>query len=422
MNCRIKKIIFILGTPLTKKYFNNFGIEIFLSHGFDVEIWDISPFLQNEIHRKNFLQKLYDDDPIIFDKYKKFNDKQDIIHALSKINPDTVVNIMAAFNMQMLFIYDQLSRKKIKYCVLNMITHPLECPPPKKSESVGFFRCLFSAVSRLKEKHGFTMLCKAFFSIYCDPILLKYHMLNIKPADMALLSGVRSLELAYNGILIDRKTTHLIWAHSFDYDTYLNERNNQKTDPALGVFLDENVPLHPDYEYLNLKAPIGIEEYCSNLCNFFNYLENNYHVRIIIAAHPRSNYDESKDYFKGRPVTKGETARLIAESSFVVAHASGSMNFAVLFRKPILFTTMNVFQKKVPGVFFEGDYIDMMAHLLKKDPINIDTITELDWKKELEIDTNSYNKYQNDYVKKEGTPEIPCWEIYIQELAEKYPL
>ena len=64
--------------------------------------------------------------------------------------------------------------------------------------------------------------------------------------------------------------------------------------------------------------------------------------------------------------------------------------------------------------------IESMAHALKKTPINIDTLNEFDWPNELQIDMQSYINYQNDFIKKAGTPEIPFWEIYIKSIRQIY--
>ena len=43
--------------------------------------------------------------------------------------------------------------------------------------------------------------------------------------------------------------------------------------------------------------------------------------------------------FGGRELLQGETARLVNDSSLVIAHYSYAVNFAVLYRKPLIFLT-----------------------------------------------------------------------------------
>jgi len=402
MSNPIDKIIILIDLPLDKRLFNFLGVETLIRNGFDVEIWDLTPFFHKE-----FQERIVLDGQVVFEKCKKFDNKRDIVLSLSKISSNTIVNSFISYQLQTYFIYHLLSKKNIKYCVLQMIFLP-NTPPPKRA-STDFFRSLIKRVIALKPKH-------AFFGL-CDKFLLKYYFLfDIHPADIALRSGERSFEIIRDPI---GAKTQFIWGHVWDYDIYLNERNNQITpDPSLGIFLDEYYPLHTDLDYLGISSPIGAEEYYAKLRTFFNHLEENYNVRIVIAAHPRSNYSESTDYFGGRSIIKGQTARLVHESSFVLAHDSTSINFAILFRKPIIFITMDKIQKCDAGRLTTAISIESMSHALKKTPINIDTINEFNWAKELQIDIQSYVNYQNDIIKKAGTPEIPFWEIYVQSIRQ----
>jgi len=405
MNNTIKKIFFICEFPLDKRIFNILGIDTLIAEGYIVEFWDVTPYFH-----KNFFERITLEGQVEFEGYKKFNSKREIVRALSEISSDTIVNLHITLQLDTFFIYHYLSVKNIKYCVLQMIFLP-NTPPPEKRLSIKFIRSLFKRVFSLKPLHAITGLCNIILFRY-------YYLFNIRPADIALLTGEKSLEVVRDPVDIH---THLIWSHAEDYDTYLTERNVSITpDPRLGVFLDEYYPLHTDMDYLGISSPIGVEEYYAKLCTFFDHIEKTYGVRIIVAAHPRSNYSEGPDYFGGRPTVKGQTARLVHESSFVLAHDSTSINFAVLFRRPILFITMDKIQKCDAGRLTTALSIKAMADSLKKKPINLDTMTELDWSEELKIDLPSYEKYQNDIIHKMGIPDIPSSEIYIQNIKRIY--
>ena len=64
--------------------------------------------------------------------------------------------------------------------------------------------------------------------------------------------------------------------------------------------------------------------------------------------------------------------------------------------------------------------IKSIAHALNKIPITIDTIPEFNWEKELLVDMQPYATYQNDIIKKAGTPEIRFWEICTQSIRIIY--
>ncbi len=407
MSGSIKKIIFLIDVPLDRKYFRLLGIDTLVLNGFDVEVWDLTPFF----HKELLDRKIIGDGESVFNKCRKFTGKKDIVCALSEISKETIVNSFISLDIRTYFIYHQLSKRNIIYCVGQMISFPPP-PLPPKGASVGYFHSLAKRALSLKPKHAVIGLC--------NKLLLKYYFLaGIRPADIAFLSGERSFEVERDPIGMK---THIIWGHAWDYDTYLEKRKNQiNPDPDQGVFLDEYFPLHADLEYLGISSPIGVEEYFSKLRTFFDHLEQIHNVRIVIAAHPRSNYPEATQYFGNRPVFKGQTVRLVHESSFVLAHDSTSINYAVLFRKPVMFITMDKMQKCDSGRLTVGLSIESIAKSLKKMPINIDSVNEPDWSGELQVDLPSYTKYQNDFIKKTGTPEIPFWEIYIQSIREFYP-
>lgn len=403
MSYKFNKIIFLLDSPLDKRYYNFLGVETLTQNGFDVEIWDLTPFFHEDL-----IDKIILDGQVIFDNYKEFNTKNDIETALSTIPPNTIVNSIISFELKTFFIYRLLSKYKIKYCVLQMISIP---PPPSKKTTNGYIRSLINKITSLSVAHIFIGLC--------NKILLRYYFVfNICPADLALLSGERSLEIVRDPISVK---THKIWAHLWDYDIYLREKNiSVIQEPTLGVFLDEYFPLHTDLDYLEISSPIGADEYYSKLCTFFDYLESHYHVRIVIAAHPRSNYSKATDYFGGRMIIKGETAHLVHKSTFVIAHDSTSINFAVLFHKPIIFITMDKIQKCNAGRLTTGINIESMAIALKKKPVNIDNTLQFNWSDELYVDLKAYETYQNDIIKKQGSPECPLWEIFAQSIRSIY--
>jgi hypothetical protein len=135
-------------------------------------------------------------------------------------------------------------------------------------------------------------------------------------------------------------------------------------------------------------------------------------TEIVIAVHPRSNYNNLPDYFGGRSCIKGKTGQLIKDSSFVIAHMSTSIGFAVLYHKPIVFITTDKLYKMNSGKNLTGSYIQAIAAELGKNPINIDHMSEFNWNHEMEINEEAYLCYKNNYIKKKGTPEKPLWEIF----------
>jgi hypothetical protein len=152
------------------------------------------------------------------------------------------------------------------------------------------------------------------------------------------------------------------------------------------------------------------DEYYCKLESFFSYIENNFNMKVIIAAHPRSDVIVLKKYFREREITKGSTFFDIKNSSLVLSHYSTAILFAILFNKPILFLTNDSF------IDNELDLnISNFAMVLGRSVINIDHDYKLDFTKELLVNLEKYSIYIEHYVKKKDSPQ----EISTQILADR---
>lgn len=94
-----------------------------------------------------------------------------------------------------------------------------------------------------------------------------------------------------------------------DYDHYIKQKsiNKRIVIDAYAVFLDINLPYQSDLKLIGLPAINPIEYYAS-LNRFFRMLEEKFAIKIVIAAHPKT--DCSTVNFPGRTVYFGKTAEL----------------------------------------------------------------------------------------------------------------
>ena len=204
--------------------------------------------------------------------------------------------------------------------------------------------------------------------------------------------------------------------HSIDHYEYLQYmKQNKNQIPAkedICVFIDEAVTNHPDFAYLNIK-PIHEEPYFESMNRFFDNIENMSGLRVVVAAHPRSDYEKNPSIFNGREIIKGRTIDLVAKSSLVVQHQSTAVNFAVLFSKPVLF--VKTAEMILSGFFHQ---IDLMASSLGTKPINIDRISENDClTMAADPSTASYREYTYSYVKSFGVDDnISVWDTVGREI------
>jgi hypothetical protein len=390
--------------PCGKRLHDLCGVDELEKYGMIVEIWNVTPILH-----KNIFNTISSVDFFPSNQCRPFDTKHELIQAISTIASDTIVYCHTGYRLETFFIFREMSRHKIRYCVPQMISFPIP-PSPRQGLSFDYLISLFRRGSSIKIKHLLPELATKILFRY-------YRFFGVREADVALHTGEQSFDFVRDPV---GENTRHIWAHALDYDFFLSQKDQPVCpDPALAVYIDEYFPLHPDLSYIDTPCPVSVDEYYLKLRHFFDYIEKTYNVRIVIAAHPKSDY-ENTDYFDGRLVIKGQTSQMVRKSAFVLTHMSTALNLAVLFRKPIIFMTMDKFEESSHGRLIIGPYISSIASALNTVPINIDRYYDADWTSVLRVDTDAYEKYENDFIKKTGSPKETFWKIFIDRLRELY--
>jgi hypothetical protein len=384
----IKRAIFFLDYPFDKRDYNRFGIEVLKKNGFNVEVWGFVPLLHPAV-----IGNVKIKNPMQIDM--SFSQKSEVISAIKGLKQSDIVIMLIPYYIESLFIYKALSKIGVPYCVMAVNSLPAN---PKKRSSV--FKLL--RIKNVTHKK----ICDLFFK------RLPFRCVGVKSASILFAGGAASNP---SNFPVD-DNTEILWLHTLDYDLYLELLSEPiEVNKIIGVFLDEYMPFHPDYLHSSLPAPETEETYYKGLCAFFRLIESKYDARIVIAAHPRSHYSEHPDFFEGREVIRENTLELVSRSGFVICHSSTSVNFAVLFSKPILFVTSDKIDKS-----WYGPQIRSMADAFGKLPINVDSSISIDLNKEIEIDDKVYSDYKCNYIKVPGSKELPFWEIVSSYIKEHY--
>jgi len=389
----IKKIIFLTESFFFKRDYDRFGIQVLKENGFIVELWDLTPFLQPELYRgyKN-------NDSFKYEYYRLFIAQENAITALRKLRKDCFIVCLIGYNFKSYCIYRTISRNKLPYALCLVSGTPL--PSGKLYCSfVGKIRKIFKEPQRALHK----VANRLFLPRYCK-------FMGIKSANIVLLGGARSVDYLRH-YPVDEKTEKL-WGHALDYDLYLEKKKAlPQTTSNVAVFLDEYVPFHPDYLLANVESFSSPDEYYPILCKFFDKVEQVLGLNVVVAAHPKSNYNEHPDYFCGRAVIKGKTMELVKEAKLVIAHSSTSIFFSVLFRKPLVIITTDSLDQSPQRL-----EIDAMAVALNKKIININRKLDLDLNDELLMDDTVYSQFKEDYIKKMDSEDLPLWQMFANRV------
>ena len=209
-----------------------------------------------------------------------------------------------------------------------------------------------------------------------------------------------------------------IWTHTLDYNFFLEQKIEYKkiVEYNYCLYLDEYVPYHPDFKKIGVdrKYRAIADIYYKKMNSFFDNIEKNYNLKVIIAAHPRAEYEKIGDVWNGREIIYGKTIELVRDADFCMMHASTSINFCILYQKPILFLTL----KELEPLY--GLFIDSFSQEIGNSKIFIDDEFNKDIvENSLIVNAKEYSRYKENYIKKSGTPEKNSWQIFADFIKEK---
>lgn len=389
----ITRIIFFVVSPFNLRDYQRFGIEILQQNDFKVEVWDITPILH-----PIFYNSYSPPDPFNYEGLTLFRKKNELYSKISVLeNSDFVINIIP-YNFESLWIYRVLSKSEADYAVF--MANAL---PSISNEKLKVLICL------KKIKKLFKLSPKKVWGLFLSRIPFRWF--GVESAKICLAGGEKCLVYHYP----TDANTEVLWAHTLDHDLYLKERNNPSVERPIVVFLDEYLPFHPDFIVAGIKPYIAPDRYYFLLNKFFKLIENQLGLEVIIAAHPRSHYENYPDYFEGRKCIRGQSVKLVRESKLILSHSSTALSFANLFYRPVVFITSSELNRG-----YQGPFIKEMAKRFGKKPIFIDKDNNIDWEFELTVDKNYYDNYRRDYIKTKHSEDLPFWQIVANRLKEGF--
>lgn len=388
-------LVFLVDSPFNQRDFERYGIDLLSQNGFEVEVWDLTMALNPH------LAKDYNPpDPIDWSGAKVFRSKRNAFKRIRGLSSDTFVFNYVVYLPRSYGLYKAISKSRVQYAV-----HMANALPTAEIDASGDLKPSFMKRIRKLTGRGPFRLINSLYraSFYRIP----YAYLGLKPVNLILAGGEDCFKYHYP----TSEDTEILWVHTLDYDLYLEERDHPCEERPIAVFLDEYVPFHSDFTELNLKPPLTAEEYYPVVNRFLGYVERETGLKVVIAAHPRSQYEHHPDYYEGRECVRGKTVRLVRESRFVITHMSTALNFVNLYDKPVIFVTSSDWEQDS----YWAD-VKVMASWFGKKPVYMNDDLDIDWEKELSIDTTQYQRYRSAYIKREGSDDLPFWQVAADRL------
>jgi hypothetical protein len=213
------------------------------------------------------------------------------------------------------------------------------------------------------------------------------------------------------------KSIELVYGHSEDYSTYLLEKSKTNTFEApyerICTFIDGPGPMFTgDVAYYGRKVYFTSEVWYPALSGFFDMIEAETGVKVVISGHYKSRHPDVAPCFGNRYVYYGKTKEMVERSEFVITRASTAISYAVIFRKPVIFIYSNQLLNDNNSMYD----IKGMAASLGNLPVNIDCPDPC-VKQILKINEEYYSSYKNACLTS-ALSDKPNFRIILEEVMQ----
>jgi hypothetical protein len=388
----MKRIIYLLEQPFDQRNYERFGIATWLRKGWIVEAWDLTPFVRPQVW-KSFRRS--GGQIREFAGYHRIGSRREFDTRFATMGAGGYFVDYAGSDFRSMLIKKRL----VESGIAPIVSLGGSVPEPAPSARARFY----SRLKRVVTQSPIVSLERV-----AGMIVRRVVADAVEPA-VVVVAGEESLNAAkaFPG-------ARIIKAHNFDYDIYLSLRNSpEQQGSGSVVFVDQDYCFHRDFLYVDIPTPVTPNKYFPVIRRSLKKIGEAFGASVEVAAHPRSSYHlPGREYFEDIPVQLGKTAQLIRGAKVVVGHYSTSLQLAVLFNKPIVFLTTDQVEASEWSAV-----IPTFAAALGKKPVNVDRDPELvDWREAARVDAGSYAAYRRKYIKLDGSPERPYWEIVAHAL------
>lgn len=199
-----------------------------------------------------------------------------------------------------------------------------------------------------------------------------------------------------------------------DYDQYISAQlaAHRVIPEPYAVFLDINLPHQSDLSLCGY-TPIDPIGYYRSLNSFFSSLERQFQIKVVIAAHPKADYDDAT--FEGRSIRRLITAELVRDAEFVISHTSTAQSYAVLNEKPLIFIYTNAMLAEYGETLIRemrcyADFLDAPIY-------NCDNIAGGHMVEPTKINRARYEQYKYNFLTTRESERVLTRDIFWRTLA-----
>lgn len=386
----ISKVIYIGYQPLAEKVIKDFYFNQLLENKLSVEYWDLSTIYFSKINEV----KVY------ADYIRFFNSIKEVENEITIQNLKTTLFIsQMTFEFRILNLYKLFTRYN---CITGFFARGAS---PHFSDN----SLIYNRFSRLKKIVNINALINYLGNFYC--LFLKKHNL-ISCYTVVFRAGELGTTTIGRGFWYDEKKSKIVDVNSFDFENFISsKKNNRIIENKYCLYLDEYLPFHPDFDLLDVKK-IDPNNFYATLNRFFDKLESENGIEVVIAAHPKAYKYNSHNYFNNRKVLFNETSTLSRDAEFIIAHNSSSINFAVLNHKPLISILTNDI---INEMNMYSIYIKLVSISTGSNLINIDDNSIIDINIPI-VDDKKYNDFKYFILTSKNSEHLISYEIFIETI------
>jgi len=392
----MKKTLIVLVTqPLNSFNYNKWGFNRKYNEKWNIIFWNLLS-IQNKNLNDKFTTKGHG-----------------IIKTKNFININDYFNLLKQFEkLPSNFFYINLSILSFKCSIVDRILKIKggKCVSFKMNEipegKISFQKAILFI---LRSSYKFYFLKKIIVHPFLKLINFFNHSIKGKPKIYIVPN-----QNAYQNLKKKNKNHKIIKAYSYDYELFIQNSKLNKNKKDYAVFIDMDKDNHFDYTLTyGREYYMTSKWYWEKMENFFSFIESNFKLKVIIAAHHRrSKYNLPLK----RKFIFNKTINLVKDCKLVITHDSTAINQAVLYEKPLILINFNAYKKMM------RNYLGVLnfGKLTGSKVINLESFSfskkSFNLKNFLKINKKKYKKYKDKYIKPKTIKNVTVWKTVLNEL------
>lgn len=378
-----RKVIYICFVRLTDKVARDYYVDFLINKGVQVEYWDVVALVREEHTESSAVHRGY------LRVFRSYTELEQAVAAAD--NRDALYVVVLSYTGRLARVFRLLSKYRR--------------------------RMLYFAWGALPQESGLNWRKVAAWAP--TPVrLVREIFYRTKARFLRTVGLVAPFEIAFAAgavsIAASGHALRVVPINYFDYDCYVRAKayaGQRLVNARYAVFLDANLPFHSDLGFGSYPR-VDAERYYRSLNRFFGELERNYGIAVVIAAHPRADYDAGR--FEGRPIHRSVTAELVRDCEFVLSHWSTAASYAVLNGKPLIFIYTDEMVAKYADTLMRAQLY--FAAWLGAPVCNIDQHDAMPLAVR-PANIERYERYKYDYLTSLETEGTSTEEIFWREIS-----